>query len=126
MLRFGPGVYSRLIVPNPRWCTPLLFSYSYSLFPLFGISRRIERVIHGHDTRAALQFIRALQARVPVQDQQGVKAWLGHQVTAVLSSITKPPSVGDVEMFVGIAESEGLLFFSQTYVLVDARNASLA
>jgi hypothetical protein len=42
--------------------------------------------------------------------------WLKQQATAVLSSIKSPPTDSDVQMFVNIAESEGLLFFSKTCV----------
>ena len=71
---------------------------------------------------AALEFIRTLQARTPAQDQQNVKAWLKGQSTAVLSSIKHAPNASDVEKFVSIAESEGLLFFSNTCVLADGWN----
>ena len=43
-------------------------------------------------------------------------AWWKQQTTMVLSSIESQPSVDDVQMFVEIANSEGLLFFSKTYV----------
>jgi hypothetical protein len=46
-----------------------------------------------------------------------VTAWLKQQTTLVLSSIKSPPTVDDVQMFIGVAESEGLFFFSQTCVL---------
>lgn len=74
-------------------------------------------IIHSNpNTKAAIEFISAFQARVPTQDP-GVTAWLKQQITLVLSSIKSPPAVGDVQMFIGVAESEGLLFFSQTCVL---------
>ena len=71
---------------------------------------------------AALEFIRTLQTRTPAQDQQNVMMWLKEQSTAVLSSIKQPPSAHDVGMFVDIAESKGLLFFSIAYVPADGRS----
>jgi hypothetical protein len=44
--------------------------------------------------------------------------WWKQQTTAALSSIDLQPTVDDVRTFVGIAESEGLLFFSQTWVYI--------
>ena len=91
----------------------------YSIF-------RIEKAIHDqYGTRAALEFILALQAHDPVQDQQNAKTWLKQQTIVVLSSIKQSPSVDDAQTFVGAAESEGLPFFSQTCVLVDIWNVSL-
>lgn len=54
-----------------------------------------------------------------------MKTWWDQHTTAALSSIKPPPTVDDVQMFVGIAKSEGLLFFSKTYVLSDGRNDPL-
>ena len=87
---------------------------------------RFEGVIRSHSsTRAAVEFIYALNAHAPTLAQQDVKAWLKRQMTAVLSAIKQPPTVNDVQIFVGIAESEGLLFFSETCVLPDEQNISL-
>ena len=95
-----------------------MFPYSHS--PLFNVLFRIEEAIRSeHSTRAALELIRALQARAPAQDQQDLKGWWKEQTTAVLSSIKLPLEVNDVEMFVSVAESEGVLFFSETCVLAD-------
>lgn len=54
-----------------------------------------------------------------------MKAWLKKQTTAVLSSIKVPLSVDDVQMFVRVAKSKGLLFFSKTCVLTKGQNGSL-
>jgi len=87
-----------------------------SCFPPFNVPRRIEKVIHNQrGTRAAIDWIRALQAHASGQDSN-VKTWLKQQTTAVLSSIKLPPSDKDVQMFVSIAESEGLFFFTQMCV----------
>jgi hypothetical protein len=81
------------------------------------VPRRIENVIRSQpSTRATIQFIGDLQARTPAQDQQNVKTWLKEQTTAVLSSIKAPTSVDDAQVFVNIAKSEGLIFFSETFV----------
>ena len=61
-----------------------------------------------------IELIRALRAGAPVQDQENVKVWLKQQAAVVLSSISeKQPSMGDVETFVCIAESEGLEFLQR-------------
>ena len=97
--------------------------FHYSPFPSFIVSRRIEKAIHSQSSTAvALEFIRTLQAGAPAQDQQNVTTWLKAQSTAVLSSIKQAPNAYDVRMFVDIAESEGLLFFSNTCVLADGWN----
>lgn len=62
-----------------------------------------------------MQFITAFRARVPAQDSNTV-AWSKQLTTIVLSSIKPQPTVDDVQMFVDIAQSQGLLFFSQTSV----------
>ena len=54
-----------------------------------------------------------------------MRAWLKQQAAVALSSIKMPLTVDDVQMFVGIAESEGLPFFSATCVPIDARNVRL-
>ena len=84
---------------------------------------RIETAIRSQpDIRAAVELIRALEAHAPVEDQQNMKAWLKQQTTMVLSSIKVTPNINDVQLFVSVAESEGLPFFSQTYVLADIRS----
>ena len=99
---------------------------SYSPFPSFDVLCSFENIIQNRpNTRASIDLIRVLQAHAPVQDQQNANAWLKQQAVAVLSSIKQPPSVNDVGMFVSVAESEGLLFFSQMYVLAGVRNVSL-
>ena len=87
---------------------------------------RFERAFQREsDTWGTIELIRALRARVPVQDQDNVKVWLKQQAAVILSSIGKMrPSVGDVETFVRIAESEGLLFLL-TCVLADVQIVSL-
>ena len=100
----------------------VLLRVSYSIIYQFLSSphapHRIEKAIRGHtSTKPALELIRALQAHAPAQDQQNVKVWLKGQTTAVLSSIKLAPTANDVQMFVGTAESEGLLYFSETCVL---------
>lgn len=85
--------------------------------PLHAICR-IEKVIRNQpSTKAAMDFIAAFRARVPTQDPN-VVAWWKQQTTTILSSINPQPSVDDVQMFIGVAKSEGLLFFSQTSVLL--------
>jgi len=64
------------------------------------------------------------QAHASGQDPS-VKTWLKQQTVAVLSSIKSLPNEYDVPMYVSIAESEGLLFFSQTCVPAGGRNDSL-
>ena len=103
-----------------RSCAQPMFHYLS--FPSFNMPRRIEKAIHSQSSTAvALEFIRTLQAGAPAQDQK-VATWLKAQSTAVLSSIKQAPNAYDVRMFVDIAESEGLLFFSNTCVLADGRN----
>jgi hypothetical protein len=99
--------------------------FPYLHLSLFNVLFRIEEAIRSkYSTRDAMELIRALQARAPAQDQQGPKGWWKEQTTAVLSSIKLPLEVNDVEMFVSIAESEGVLFFSETCVLADGWNDS--
>ena len=87
---------------------------------------RIEKVIRAQtDTKTAIDWITALQAHTSGQDPS-MKTWLKQQTTAVLSSIKSPPTDHDIQMFVNIAKSEGLPFFSQTCVPADGRNDSLA
>lgn len=76
--------------------------------------RRIEQAIRKQSsTKAAIEFINAIRTRVPAQDPNSV-TWWKHQTTMVLSKIEPQPSLDDVQMFIGIAKSEGLLFFSQS------------
>ncbi|KAF9648913.1 hypothetical protein BDM02DRAFT_3128680 [Thelephora ganbajun] len=89
---------------------------AWGVFTFDRIKHIIEKVVSSQpSTGAAIEFISAFRARVPTQDP-GVKAWWNQQTTAVLSSIKSPPSVTDVQMFIAIAKSEGLLFFSKTIV----------
>ena len=107
--------YSTRVGPLCSCVQPI---FHYSPFPSFNVPCRIEKAIHSQsNTATALEFIRTLQARAPAQDQQNVTTWLKEQSTTVLSSIKQAPNAHDVPMFVGIAESEGLLFFSNTCVL---------
>jgi len=93
--------------------------------PPFNAPCRIGKVIRSQpNTKAAVEFISAFRAHAPTQDPN-VKAWWNQQTTAVFSSIKQPPTDNDVQMFVGIAKSEGLLFFSKTCVLSDGRNDPL-
>ena len=95
-----------------------------SCFPPFNMPCRIEKVIRNQPgTRAAIDWIRAFQAHASGQDPN-VKTWLKQQTAAVLSSINSPPSDKDVQMFVSIAKSEGLLFFSKVYVPAGGRDDS--
>lgn len=87
---------------------------------------RIEKAVRNQsNTAAAVEFIRTLRAHVPAQDQQKVETWLKQQSAVVLSSIKQAPDPYDVRMFVNTAESEGLLFFSNTCVRVGGRNVQL-
>ena len=134
--RFSPDVVIRAwgaftfdrTKPMLVHCPCVLALLSYSFPPLPIVSCRFERAIQKEfGTRTAVELIRALQAHALIQDQDNVKVWLKQQATVVLSSIGKNrPSVMDVEMFINIAESEGVLFFSQTCVLADVRRVSLA
>ena len=91
----------------------------------FDEPRRIERVIcDQHDTQVAVSLINVLQAHA--SEQPSVEAWLKQQAIAALSSIESCPSVSDIPMFVSVAKSEGILFFSKTCVLVDGRNDLLS
>ena len=65
-------------------------------------------------TKAAVEFIHLLRSSLP-HDQQDAAAWCAQRMAATLSSIKKP-SVDDVNVFVKIAKTEGLTFFSDTYV----------
>ena len=92
-----------------------------SVHPLahrFTIDRRcrIEQTIgNKSDTKKAIEFITDFRARAPTQDPN-VVAWWKQQTTTVLSSIKSEPSVDDVQMFVDVANSEGIIFFSTTCV----------
>ena len=78
--------------------------------PRLGITLR-DRLV----TTAAVGLIDDLQTRVVGQDQIA-KTWLKQQTTAILSEIKSRPAVADVQMYVGVAKSEGLPFFSKTCV----------
>ena len=96
-----------------------------SCFSPFNVPCRIEKVIREqYSTGAAIDWIRALQAHASGQDSSA-KTWLKQQTTAVLSSIKFPPSNKDAKTFVSIAESEGLLFFTQMCVTGGGRNDPL-
>lgn len=85
--------------------------------------RRFKKLIlHQPSTRAAVEFILALRASS--QDKQDVVAWCAQRMTSALSSIKKP-SVDDVKVFVNIAKTEGLTFFSNTCVRVDGLKTRL-
>ena len=90
----------------------------------FPSPRRIEGVIRNEpNTKAAVDLINGLQ--VHASGQPTVKKWLKQQTTAVFSSIKSPPDVDDVSMFVSVAKSAGILFFSKTYVPADGRSVLL-
>jgi hypothetical protein len=85
--------------------------------PPFNALCRIKQVICDQSsTRAAVELINTLRARFPPQHPDMV-AWWKRQTTRALSTINPPPSADDIQMFIGIAKSEGIFFFSQTCVL---------
>ena len=87
-----------------------------SLVSLAHVLPRLGIILRGRlSTTVAVGLINDLQTRVAGQDQNA-KAWLKQQVTVVLSKIRSRPTVADVEMYVGVAKSAGLPFFSKTYV----------
>ena len=75
-----------------------------------GITLRNQR-----DTKVALGLINDLQSHAAEQDQNA-KMWLKQQITAVFSKIRSAPTIADVQMYVGVAKSEGLPFFSNKCV----------
>jgi len=77
-------------------------------------------VLHQPNTRSAVEFIHALRAS-PLHDQQDVAKWCAQCMVTILSSI-KEPSLDDVKVFVNIAKTEGLTFFSDTCVQADTRS----
>ena len=103
---------------------------SYILAPFHhtppNASCRIEKIIRDQpSTVAAIEFISAFRAALPTQDPD-VVAWSKQQTILVLSSIEVAPSAADARVFADIAESEGVLFFSQTRVLLCGWNYRLA
>jgi hypothetical protein len=108
-----------------------LFVHSTLAFAPRSIARhpnaphRIEQVVRDQpSTVAAIEFISAFRAALPTQDPD-VVAWSKQQTILVLSSIEVAPSAADARVFADIAESEGVLFFSQTRVLLCGRTCLL-
>ena len=124
LLWFGLGTCSRSTLLDPCWCLPSSCSHVLSHVLTLFVSHRFKKLIlHQPSTRASVEFIHALRASLP-QDQRDAAAWCAQRMVAVLSSIKKP-SVEDVKVFVNIAKTEGLAFFSDTCVQVDESETRL-
>ena len=114
------GAYSRLIVP--RICSYTLFSYPYSTLclclPSLDALRRIKKaILKQPSTMDAIKLINDLRARFPTQDPNMI-AWWKRQTTEVTSTIKPPPTASDLPTLMDFAKLQGLLFFSERYVLL--------